>query len=163
MLYNKSGDLLKSDCTIIMHQANCFKTMGSGIAKGIASLYPEAYNVDRSHPGDPVDRYGTFTSVTAENGVTIANLYGQYDFGFHLKYNKKQLEKNYQRLEEAMDKFFTYAKLSQTNKYNKINISKVGVPYKMGSDRAGGDWNVIRDIIERQSNKHGIDVYIYKL
>lgn len=163
MTFNKDGDLLKSDCTVIMHQANCFKTMGGGIAKAIASLYPEAYNVDRNHPGDPMDRYGTFTSVTADNGVTIVNLYGQYDFGGHLKNDNEQLEKNYKKLEEAIDKFFVHAKAKQSNEHNKINLSKVGIPFKMGSDLAGGDWNVIRDIVERQSNKHEIDIYIYKL
>ena len=34
------GDLLKSDVPAIIHQCNCFHTMGGGIAVQIASKYP---------------------------------------------------------------------------------------------------------------------------
>lgn len=161
MLINKKGDLLKSDCNVIMHQANCFSTMGSGIAKSIAKLYPEAKKADNGYLGEPQERHGKFSMATVD-GVTIANLYGQYDFGSHLKNDKIQLEKNYKMLEQAMDSFFTFAK-NLNQKDAKINLNKVGVPYKMGSDRAGGNWEVIKQILERQSEKHEIDIYIYEL
>jgi len=44
-----------------------------------------------------------------------------------------------------------------------VNLSKVGVPYKMGCGLAGGDWDIVLKILNRQSEKHDVDIYIYKL
>lgn len=150
MLYYKNGDLLKSDCSVIMHQANCFKTMGAGIAKSIALMYPQAEQVDQDYKALPKDRFGKFTCVTINNGPTIVNLYGQFNFG-----RGKQTE--YDKLENAINEFLIYAI------ENNINLSKVGVPYKMGCGLAGGDWEIVKEILVRQSDKHGVNIYTYKL
>lgn len=149
MLIYKNGDLLKSDCTVIMHQANCFKTMGAGIAKSISKLYPAVDQADKDYPDNAEDRLGKF-SYAIVNKITIANLYGQYHYG-------RGKQTNYEALENSIDKFLIYAK---TNK--NIDITKIGVP-KIGAGLAGGNWNLIEGILNRQSQKHGIDIYIYIL
>lgn len=151
MLHEVNGDLLKSDCTVIMHQANCFKIMGAGIAKNIAELYPEVKNVDLREQGNPIDRFGRFTKAIINRNLTIVNLYGQYNIG-------RGLQTNYEKLESSIDKFLLDARLN-----NNVSLSKVGVPYKLGCGLAGGDWKIVKDILSRQSNKHEVDIYIYKL
>ena len=151
MLYNKKGDLLDSDCTVIMHQANCFKTMGAGIAKSIAEKYPEAYLADKSLPLSPAQRLGRFSYAKAKDGKTIVNLYGQYGCG-------KGIQTNYDKLESAIYQFFTKAR-----KDSSVNLEKVGVPYKIGCGLAGGDWDIVKSILSRQSELHKITIYIYEL
>lgn len=151
MIHHKKGDLLKSDCTVIMHQANCFKTMDAGIAKSIVKLYPEVKRVDKEYKACPKERLGNFTHVTINNGPTIVNLYGQYGFG------REKIQTKYDKLESAIENFFTFAKK------NNIDLSKVGVPYKVGCGLAGGDWNVVLGILDKQSEKHNVDIYIYEL
>lgn len=154
MLIYKNGDLLKSDCTVVMHQANCQKTMGAGIAKAISKMYPGAYLVDKNSNLSPEERFGTFTHYTSkDNGVTVVNLYGQLHFGRGGNFT------NYDKLESAIDSFLSYAK---DNK-NEIDLSKVGVPYKIGSGLAGGDWKVVNNLIEKQSRKHKVNIHIYKM
>lgn len=153
MLINKKGDLLKSDCTVIMHQANCFSTMGAGIAKSIAKLYPEAAIADKGYLGDPEEKLGKY-SLAIIDDVTVVNLYGQ----FH--YSAKTKQTNYGMLEKAIDSFLKFA---ETYPNKAINLAKVGVPHKIGCGLAGGDWNIVEQILERQSEKHGIDIYIYQL
>lgn len=153
MLYYKNGDLLKSDCTVIMHQANCQSTMGSGIAKSIAEMYPGARIVDSNSLYGPEEKFGSYTAYKDDNGVTIVNLYGQYGFG------RGKQQTNYDKLESAIDMFLHAI---NSGIYNKSKL-KIGVPYKMGCDRAGGDWEVVRDILDRQGKKHQLDIYIYKL
>lgn len=153
MLYYKNGDLLESDCTVVMHQANCRSTMGSGIAASIAKKYPGAQLVDKNSLYNPDEKFGKYTAYKAENEVTIVNLYGQYDFG------RQKLQTNYEMLENAIDMFLHAI---NSGIYNKSKL-KIGVPYKMGCDRAGGDWMVVSEILERQSKKHQLDIYIYKL
>lgn len=150
MLITKNGDLLKSDCTVIMHQANCQKTMGAGIAKAIAHKFPEAKKVDKENRLSPEERFGTFTHYEDEN-VTIVNLYGQ------LRYGKKGVFTDYKKLENSINSFFIYGL------ENNIDLNKVGIPYKMGCGLAGGDWIVVKALLERQSNKHNVNIHIYEL
>lgn len=150
MLINIDGDLLVSDCTVIMHQANCYKTMGAGIAKTISTVFPEASLADKANTLSPTERFGDFTHHSYEN-LTIVNLYGQLGFGRNENFT------NYEKLESSIDKFFEYGIK------NNLNLSKVGVPYRLGAGRAGGNWETIKTLLERQSRKHDINIYVYKL
>lgn len=150
MIHYIKGDLLKSDCTTIAHQCNCFSTMKSGIASTISEIYKKAYTKDKYSPMSPTQKLGNYTTATVR-GVTIANLYGQFDFG-------KGKRTQYDQLESALDKFLTDAK-----DIPRINLEKFGVPYKMGCDLAGGDWNEVYAILERMSEKHSVDIYTYHL
>lgn len=153
MLYYENGDLLKSDCTTILHQANCFSTMGAGIAKNIAEIYPEAAAVDRYSDYSPEYKFGKFTYAVTESGITIVNLYGQYKFG-------KGLQTNYEKLNSALNFFLFTAKSGYGN---NVNLSKIGVPYGMGCGLAGGDWNIVEKILRKASENHMVDIYVYKL
>lgn len=144
-------DLLKSDATVIMHQANCFNKMGAGIAKQIARKYPRALIADNNCSLSPKERLGWFSHSVSIGEPTIVNLYGQYGYGsgVHTEYDK---------LESAISNFLLFAKNSEV-----INLDKIGVPYKMGCGLAGGDWNIVKEILEKMSNKHNVDIYIYQL
>lgn len=150
MIHYIEGDLLMSNCTVIMHQCNCFKSMGAGIARSIALQFPEALQADLEDKGTPRDRLGSFTYAKINNQLTVVNLYGQYDCGGGVK-------TQYGKLENAIDGFFTYAKEQD------IDLSKVGVPYKMGCGLAGGDWSIVKGLLQKQSRKHNVDIYVYKL
>lgn len=152
MIFYKDGDLLRSDCTTIMHQANCCSVMGAGIAKSIAQMYPEAEKIDKEFRLNYKDRFGWFTKAKAENGVTIVNLYGQLKPG-------RGLQTNYEMLEKSIDRFFKWTENGTT----KANLQKIGVPYKMGCGLAGGDWAIVEKILERQSEEHNVNIFIYKL
>lgn len=154
MLHYKDGDLLKSDCTTILHQANCFSTMGAGIARGIAHLYPEAQLADKESLYTSEQKLGKFSLASVE-GVTIVNLYGQYNIG-------KGLQTNYKALAEALDLFLVTTNSGLVRDLN-VNLKKVGVPHFIGCGLAGGDWKVVRKILEDASLKHEIDIYVYKL
>lgn len=158
MLHYKNGDLLKSDCTTILHQANCFSTMGAGIAKSIAEMYPEAAAVDRYSEYSPDYKFGKFTYAVADNGVTVVNLYGQYDLGpLETKYRTSD---RMRMLSNALNFFLFTAK---SGFGNNIDLSKIGVPYGMGCGLAGGDWDVVKQILENASLNHKVDIYVYKL
>ncbi len=151
MLFCQKGDLLKSDCTVIMHQANCFKTMGAGIAKQISIKYPLANKADKLYEASPEERFGKFTYAKIRENLVIINLYGQYGLG-------KGLQTNYEKLDSAIDSFLKFAKEKQT-----FNLNKIGVPYNMGCGLAGGDWEKVKEILIEKSNKYNVDIYVYQL
>lgn len=152
MLFHVNEDLLKSDCTAIMHQANCFSRMKSGMAKSIKEMYPEAEQVDKDSNYSPKEKLGKFTSVKSKSGVTIVNLYGQYTIMDDTT-RERGFQTIYSELENAIDLF-----LSTTN-----DNFKIGVPYGMGCGLGGGDWDIVSNILENQSLKHSVDIYVYKL
>ena len=82
MILEAQGDLLDSDCTVIVHVANCFHTMRSGIAAQIADRYHEAVEADaRTGYGDPW-KVGDISVARCEReGRWIVNLYSQFRFG----------------------------------------------------------------------------------
>lgn len=140
------GDLLASDCDIIMHQANCQSVMNAGIAKSIRQKYPDAFLVDKADPRSPEERLGGYTSVT-EDGRTIVNLYGQFGYGRGENYT------NYGALEHALYTFLSTVE----------GTPKIGLPYNMGCGLAGGDWNVVESILKRITQTTDHKFYIYKL
>lgn len=73
------GNLLdlfdEGEFSVIMHGANCMKTMGAGIAKDIKKRYPEAYYADIfCELPEGLWRLGKYSCTT---GSDIFNLYTQ--------------------------------------------------------------------------------------
>ena len=79
-----TGNLIKlaqeGQFDVIVHGCNCFTTMGSGIARQIRDLYPQAYEADCKTVSGDRDKLGTFTLSVAKEGFTIVNAYTQYGF-----------------------------------------------------------------------------------
>lgn len=147
MLVYHSGDLLKSNENVICHQVNEDGYMGGGIALAIARKYPEveeAYanfceNVDRTY------LYGKcfLAKYDTKNKKYIANCFSQVDFTTDLNYLRK-----------IFDKLLAYCK--------KNNLT-IAVPYKYGCGIANGDWEEVSSIFEELSNKHNIEINVYKI
>lgn len=123
---------LDGDVNIIAHQANCFNLMGAGVAGAIRKAFPEAAIADFvTKKGDP-RKHGEFSKATVD-GLTIYNLYGQYQPGRSTKYTY---------LESALDKMVFDLSSSGPEEV------RIGIP-KLGCGIAGGDWGVISEIIEK--------------
>lgn len=78
------GDLLKAACSfnlinIFAHGANCWSTMGAGIALHIGNNFPALREVDANDPRGPEQRLGGM-SYTFDHGKGAwgANLYTQF-------------------------------------------------------------------------------------
>lgn len=146
---NAVDALLNGDIDVLLHCANCQRIMGSGIAKEIAARFPEAMLVDLRSPVSPEKRFGSITmgQRQREDGsyMTVINLYGQLYPGF-----PQPRPVHYGALAKAMQQASGFAR-----------GLRIGIPYKMASDRAGGDWDVVFELI--QFIFAGCDVTIYKL
>lgn len=128
---------------VIIHGANCHNIMGAGIAKTIAETYPIALQRDKEFilPVGNMERLGNFSRAVMKdkdnNPKWILNAYTQYNPGRNLDYNALELV------------------------LKKINFTfspeKIGLPL-IGCGIAGGNWNVVKKIIQRQMK--GCDVTI---
>lgn len=152
------GDVLASDCTVICHQANCFTTMGSGIARQIKARYPQAFqaDIDFHVVSGSRDRLGRHSfAFVDDNKRIIANLYGQHRYGK----DKKHTEED--KLKQALHGFLF--KLSVFHgKHPEFRI-KIGMPMYIGCGLGGGDWNIVHPMLEEYAERFGFDIHLYRL
>jgi O-acetyl-ADP-ribose deacetylase (regulator of RNase III) len=148
------GNLLESDCNVIIHQANCYATMGAGIAKQIVNLYPAVLDADRQYhlPVGSRDRLG-HTSHAWVNGphgrLLVVNLYGQHRYG-------KGLMTEYEAFKRGLR--------SILHRLKKVKGEhKIGLPFGVGCGLAGGKWDVVFEIIKDAAREFDRDIYLYKL
>lgn len=80
----RDGDLIKAACSfnlinIFAHGANCWSTMGAGIARFIAMEFPEVLRADVEDERGPEARLGSFSyAFDHSKGAWGANLYTQF-------------------------------------------------------------------------------------
>lgn len=136
--------LLDGEVDFIAHICNCRFTMGSGVAKEIKDRIPAAYNTYMRNDN-------VLGSIQIAEGVF--NLLAQDSYGR----DKRHL--NYGALGQCliwMDEELFDRRL---NKDKSNPRWKIGIPYKMGSDRAGGDWEIVKEMIEHILCDHHIIYY----
>ena len=139
------GNLLEAKEEYICHQVNCQGVMGSGGALQIKKKYPQAYEdyvtlckeTNNSMLG--YDQY-----VRIDKNKCIVNLFGQDKYG----YGKRQT--NYIALVMAI-----------TNVLEHVDVS-IAIPYNMGCDRGGADWNKLYFILEVLAEDFEHDIVVYK-
>jgi O-acetyl-ADP-ribose deacetylase (regulator of RNase III) len=133
----------------VVHCANCFNTMRSGVAKAIVESFPEAYEADCKTVKGSYEKLGTF-SVTRNNLGYIFNLYGQFDFG---RYPKQYL--NYEAVEKGLALIKMFCTLN--------GIKTIGMPSGMGSGLAGGDKYIVHKLINECFEESEIVVKLYEI
>lgn len=142
------GDVLKTETDIVCHQVNCKAVMGAGIAKQIRALYPELYDgyvkYSRNLKCGP-QLLGHVYFYEADKYV-IANCYGQNTFG------RTGVHTNYFALETC---FKTVKEYSEQH-----NLKTIAMPYNIGCGLAGGDWNVVLDMIIKVFKNSNLTVKI---
>ena len=152
MIKEMNCDMLEAPIDIGSQCVNCHCRMASGLALSIKKQYPEVYQDDlQTEPGDR-SKLGTVRIVKLENPrgqlAYVANCYAQFNFGTE----KRQV--NY----EAIYKCFEILKV-----YIEQNGLVLGIPFRMGCGLAGGDWRIVRSMIDVVFGDLEKDVLICKI
>ena len=146
MIYDVDCNLLEyPKLQAIGHFCNCHCIWG-GLAGQVKNKYPEAYNIDRMTSTKDIKKLGDISAVLAKDGKRIINCYTQYDIGSgrHTNY-----EAVYTSLKKANDYLLQY------------DVTTFGLPFNAGAGLGGGNWKIIRSIIEVAFD-NSIDLYICK-
>ena len=164
MITYKVGDLIEAlktgEVNAIGHQANCFCTMNSGVAKAIKLNFKDAWDADQeTEKGDRTklgdSSVGAHYREDRDVGL-IYNLYGQYNYGYDAAGYT-----DYDSLEKALISMRDDL-LSAT--HIMPEYLKVGFP-KIGAGLGGGDWDTIEAIIKSvfADPEWNVTIYILKL
>lgn len=152
------GDLvklaLKGDFEVIAHGCNCFCAMKSGLAPQMA----KAFGCDKFWLEDKLNHWGNINKLgqidwelveLAENPnwkLIVVNCYTQYMF--RTQQHPKPLD--YEALTLCL------RKLNQ-----KFKGKKIGLP-QIGCHLAGGDWAVVKPLIQKEMADCHVTVVNYK-
>jgi O-acetyl-ADP-ribose deacetylase (regulator of RNase III) len=142
-----TGDLLQlaknGNFDVIAHGCNCMCTMGAGIAQSIKKEFPQAFLADCKTLRGQKSKLGScsFAEIQLKDKIlTVVNAYTQFD------YKGKPPLVDYEALRSCMEWI-----------RERFGDQKIGLP-KIGAGLAGGDWNIIENIIETEL--YGLDVTI---
>lgn len=120
---------------LIVHGCNCFCIMGAGIAKLIKHEFPEAYEADQRTVKGDRSKLGDFSvgrHLLPNKELLIVNAYTQFD------YRGTGLKVDYDAVRQVFRKI-------------KTNYSGLEMGYpRIGAGLGGGDWSIIRTIIEEE-------------
>ena len=139
------GNLFKhiNEFDVVIHGCNCFSKMGAGFAKQIREKYPIAYEVDKNSSLSPNSKLGKITHTGHLTTPTIVNAYTQLNWQ-----GKNNID---------------YDAVKSSMKHVKSNFAgkKMVMPL-IGAGLAGGDWNIIKKIIEDELAGEDVTVVIYE-
>lgn len=156
-----NGDLLQSNLPLIAHQTNCLGVMGAGIARSIKNKWADVYTQyvnfckNLKYSKDLLGKCQICTTGESPIGF-VANLFGEYSFTESVApYENRHTD--YDALKKAL--------LSLKAFCEDEEVTKIGIPYKLGCGLAGGDWDgvVYPMLQELFANDSTITLYVYKL
>lgn len=156
------GDLTQTDEPHVAHQVNCQGAFASGIAGAYRERFPETYRdymdfwEENRHQGENLLGMVALTrlpvGVSVIQAPYVFHCFSQWDYG-----RKKQLYTNYEALRKALKVVFRTVR-GLNDGFDRPR--RVAMP-KIGCGLGGGDWKVVSDIIEAESET--VDVFIYDL
>lgn len=159
MIVTHQGNLLENVKTgIIVHGCNSRGVMGSGFAKAIKALYPDAYT-EYKELCDGETHYGLRTlgkiSTTPINeDLYVISAITQKDFGRENKcyVDYEAIEECFQHIcktvyEIAEYRAFRLGQVQNIVTYHEV-LPSVNFPL-IGAGLGGGDWQIISEIIDR--------------
>ena len=139
VIVETTGDLFTTDAQYIAHGCNAQGVMGSGVAKIVRERYPKAYL-------DYVDFHENFgfnlgfcQFVDIDESRTIINIISQDNFG------TRERQVSY----DAIDSAWGNIQKVLIARHGRENLDKIVVAIPMiGAGLGGGNWNIIKTIIQ---------------
>ncbi len=159
------GDLLNfpRDINVIAHSCNNRNIMGAGIAKQIKDRYPKAYEADwKAFNSNSGVSLGKFSKAEITDWKYIYNMYTQSTIGTGREVN---YEKFWQALKEVEQDLCRTDRLRKdANKFTKRNypLPVLGLPHGISCGLAGGNWGIIKAMIDDIFLDSPIKCYIVK-
>ena len=144
------GNLLETTVGVIAHGVNCQNKMGSGVAKALYSKWPDVkakyhrYCEYFSKSNVKPDKLlGKYVEVKIDSGPTVVNCFTQLYYGYDGR------------------KYVSYDAIYDCFRNLSMDYAEIAIP-KIGCGLAGGDWEIVRAIINSATGEH-CKVYVYYL
>ncbi|KIN27490.1 macro domain-containing protein [Bacillus subtilis] len=149
------GNILDASEDIIVQQVNCKGVMGAGLAKAILNKYPNVkkeyqsfrnFNLNKGLTDK--DLLGLVNYVRVSDVKVIANIFGQVNI------KKNRFDNTVYTKTDALTRG-----LKEVKELSKQLNNSVAIPYGIGCGLAGGDWNIISELIESIFSDYKVTIY----
>ena len=169
---NIFSSLPNGEHKVIVHGCNCLGVMGSGIAKTIKDLYPEAYAVYKEQEKKQGLNLGGFSWVTIpEKRITIVNLLTQAITGGVRPVSYDAIVSGFENIRNECGKQYDnlHSNSAEHGRHDpsawlsegqtKFNISFPAIGCGLG----GGDWSIVEVIINKTLPSIGFNKTLHVL
>lgn len=142
----KTGNLLAVKSGHIVHGCNALGVMGSGVALAVKNTYPGAFESYRMQFETTGLTLGFAYPYIVNDDLLIWNAITQYSFGVGVR------QVSYDAVETC------FSQINQ-NLHDRLEFDagttppEVHIPL-LGAGRGGGNWEIIREIIEQTMDFH---------
>ena len=150
-LINKASE--NKALNVLVQQANCFNTMGKGIAKAISTAYPEVARADNATKAGDKAKLGTYSYARVKENVVVANAYSQYNYGWLNPLDSNGRQTDY----EALRKSLTAIRDDFTGRSTHPVIFYV--PKFIGQSLAKGDPEIIQPMVKEIFKDHDLVLF----
>lgn len=140
-IYTKVGNLLNVTKGHIVHGCNAQGVMGSGVALAIKRKYPGAYEDYRAIFEDDNLELGRAYPYLVNRELKIWNAVTQDNFGEGVR------QVSYDAIQTCFQEINDYLASGRESMVD-LQPKEVHIP-KIGAARGGGNWEIIREIIEQ--------------
>ena len=176
MLYREIlGSIFDVGAQVIVHQVNCMGVMGSGVAKQVRDRFPSVF-LAYHHAVKTLDHNclgGCLVVEAKENSnLRIANLFGQYYYrGFKEDdlylvdefWKQPEIDKQTVKAIRFTNYEAFWSGLVRLKEVLREDETKIAFPYKIGSDRGGADWEVLKEMIKSVFKDTNKEIIICKI
>lgn len=142
---------LEGEFDVISHGCNCLCNMGAGIAPQMVKAFGvDQYNLESFTRRGDINKLGQIEWFIEREGPIqfVVNSYTQFSYGKnHTDGVSKPLD--YDALTLCMRKI-----------NHRFNGKRIGLPM-IGCGLAGGDWNIVKKIIQKELKDCDVTVVIY--
>jgi O-acetyl-ADP-ribose deacetylase (regulator of RNase III) len=145
MINDINYNLLNAPLDAIAHFCNCQCVMGAGLALQFKKKYPQIYKIDILSGQGDWDKLGTITHTPSGDGKVLINCYTQYSYG-------GGHQTNYEAVYQSLGAVKAHLEA--------VQVKNLGLPYGAGCGLGGGDWKVVRAIIEEVFGESELKVAI---
>ena len=150
------GDICDAFQNVIIHQVNCQGRMGAGVAKALASKWPkvreEYLRVCKGKSPEELLGAVNFVKVSPDNDHSnfqyVANAFAQLDYRKKNDVGKK-----------CYTDYCAFYKCMKTITNEFPRGCSFAAPFGIGCGLAGGDWNLVRYILEDTFYTYDLTLY----
>lgn len=127
---------------VVLHGANCFCTMGKGVAKHLKYKYPQVFEADLATIKGDRRKLGTISVAEISPCFHIVNCYTQFEYG------GDRINADYKAIRESLEEV--------VRRYDeRWEIRTV----QIGCGLAGGNWDKVESIMKNTFKNRKFTVY----
>lgn len=151
MIKIQKGNLFEAKQGLICHQVNCRGVMGAGVAKTFKEKYPDSFTAYTSwcKKFEPGILLGNCVFMEENGNITTCSMFAQD------RYGRDEVFTDYEAFRRCCQRIVAFLKTS-CNWADEARAYPINIPYKIGCGLAGGNWDIVYQILREELGNYNV-------